>query len=60
MAAEQNSNKLLWLVPAIAVIAVIIYFVVSRWFPMLVTKAVGGLMGMFVVVTGLFLRRRKS
>lgn len=60
MAAENQSQKYLWWIAGIALIAAIVYLIVSRFFPMLVTKALGGLIGMLVAVTGLFLRRRRS
>lgn len=52
--------KLLRWLLLFAVLLAIGYWVVDRYFPYLVTKFVGLLMAVFAVITGLFLRRKRS
>jgi len=52
-------NLFFWLLVAAATVT-ILYFVADRWFPWIIAKFAGVIVGIFVVITGLFLRRGKK
>ena len=50
---------LYWLA-ILGAVALALYFIVSQLFPHLISKFTGLLVSLFVVVTGLFLRKKRS
>ncbi|MEZ4963967.1 MAG: hypothetical protein R2791_01890 [Saprospiraceae bacterium] len=55
---KRNRNILYWLA-IFAAVAVALYVIADRWFPQLVSKFTSLIAGAFLVVTGLFLRKKK-
>ena len=60
---ESNQNRtrtiLYWLAIAAAV-AIALYFITDRWFPQLVSKFTALILSLFVFITGMFLRKKRS
>lgn len=60
---ESNTNRtrtiLYWLV-IIAAVALALYFIAHYLFPELVSKFTALLLSLFVVITGMFLRKKRS
>lgn len=60
---ESNTNRtrtiIYWLV-IIAAVALALYFIAHNWFPQLVSKFTALLLSLFVVITGMFLRKKRS
>ncbi len=57
--ADNNTSKFLtWFLIAVAIAGLLIW-ICSLVFPQIITKLTSLFVGLFVVVTGLFLRRKK-
>jgi hypothetical protein len=52
-------KPLYWII-ILGVVAILLYFIVDRWFPYLIGKSTGFIVGLFAVVTGLFLRKKRT
>lgn len=52
-------KPLYWII-ILGVVSVLLYFIMDRWFPYLIAKFVGLLVGLFAVVTGLFLKKKRT
>lgn len=52
-------KPLYWII-ILAVAAVASYFIATRWFPYLIKEFTGFMVGLFAVVTGLFLRKKRT
>lgn len=50
-------KPLYWIV-ILGVVAISLYFIADHWFPYLIGKFAGFIVGLFAVVTGLFLRKK--
>lgn len=57
--ANSTSNRLFFWVIIFVVVAGLLWLIGSHWFPWLIQKFTALLLGLFVAVTGLFLRKRK-
>ena len=53
-------RKPLYWVIIFGVVAILLYFIADRWFPYVIGKFTGLLVGLFAVVTGLFLRKKRT
>lgn len=53
-------RKPLYWILILGAVAVLLYFVAAHWFPYLIKEFTGFLVGLFAVVTGLFLRKKRK
>ena len=58
--ARSRTRKMLYWLVMIGAVALALYFIVSQLFPHLISKFTGLLVSLFVVATGLFLRKKRS
>lgn len=59
MAENNNSSKILTWIVIILLVAGGLFWLASLLFPQIIAKLATLLVGLFVVITGLFLRRKK-
>ncbi len=52
-------KPLYWII-ILGVVAIAAYFIATRWFPYLIGQFTGFMVGLFAVVTGLFLRKKRT
>lgn len=53
-------RKPIYWILILAVTAILLYFIADRWFPYLIGKFAAFLVGLFAIVTGLFLRKKRT